>query len=262
MRNLILFLLLSMLLSGCSSTITQSPKTMETAIIEAGTKIAIEESAKSTVISQITLTQAAIIPTGTPEPTITPTPPAQPIVFNSEKADVFELNKWNGPALAHISYVGDHNFIVDVLDSNGQSTKIMGLVNTIGKYEGWKLLDENGTTSTRLEVSMASGPYRIEIYPIANDYLHKLMVPGTYTNTISDLISLEGETPDLITLKYDGEHNFIVNALDESFNPTTVMGLVNEIGNFEGKKVLPVKSKYIYIEMASGPYTIEVAAKK
>jgi len=147
------------------------------------------------------------------------------------------------------------------LDKDGQPTSMMGLANEIGNFEGWRLIDNLGAQTTRLEISLAEGPYTIEIFPVAREYLRALTVPGTFSGSIPDLIFLDGAEPDLITLKYNGDTNFIVDALDASLQPSAMMGLVNEIGTFEGKKVLPAGTKYIYISFAGGPYILEVTSK-
>lgn len=198
-------------------------------------------------------------PTNTPVPTHTPTPLPEPIIITGNTPDVIDINKWGGPAIVHVIYDGGSNFIVDFLDEDGESTTF-GFANVIGKFEGWRLIDTDGTLSTRLEISNAKGPYTFEINPISDEFLHILKVPGTYSGTTPDVIYLDGAEPDLVTLNYSGDSNFIVDALDENMNSTSY-GLVNEIGNYEGKKVLPKGTKYIYVEYADGPYTLEVTTK-
>lgn len=185
---------------------------------------------------------------------------AESVTIEDDKPNVFNIKKWIGAGLVHFKYEGSSNFVVDALDANNESTA-WGLVNSIGKYEGWAIIDAGGDTqSTRLEVSLASGPYTITIYPLSPDFTSSVNVPGSFSGEIPNVIYLNGDNPDFIKFLYSGDSNFIVDAVDLNGNSTS-WGLVNAIGAFEGIKIIPNDSAYIYISHASGPYTIEITAR-
>ena len=204
---------------------------------------------------------ATIQPSSTPEPTSEPTPAPQPFVINGSSPNVFSIDKWTGPAIVHLKYEGNSNFIADSLDANNASTTLMGLANEIGFFEGWRLIDTQGQHTTRIQVDHASGPYTLEFYPVDPQYVHSMDVPGQHAGQTPDLILLNGAEPDLATFVYTGDSNFIVDALDKNLRSISLLGLVNEIGAFEGTKLLPAGTKYIYISYASGPYSINVQQK-
>jgi hypothetical protein len=73
LKNVLIIVVLALTLFGCTSAAKPAgeSKNMETAVVEAGTKVAMEEGAKSTVIAKMTLTQAAMV---TSTPIATPLP--------------------------------------------------------------------------------------------------------------------------------------------------------------------------------------------
>jgi hypothetical protein len=84
-RIAVLFIVLC---AACSSTPTEAPITIETALAIAGTKVAIEELARKTIVAQITLTQEALatntpIPTSPPIPTNTPEPQKETFIIST-----------------------------------------------------------------------------------------------------------------------------------------------------------------------------------
>lgn len=223
------------------------------------TEQSIEAQVRQTIEASYTQTAQAL-PTATPLPKPTATPLPNPIVLEDNKPNVFDIEKWEGAGLVHLKYDGASNFIVDSLNINNESTA-WGLANAIGRYEGWAIIDEGGDTqSTRVEVSHASSTYTITISPLSPDFTRSMEIPGTYSGNMPDVIYLNGSNPDLIKFVYTGDSNFIVDALD-LYGNSTAWGLVNEIGVFEGTKIIPSDTEYIYISHASGPYTIEITTK-
>jgi len=239
---------------------TDLKKLREDAIIEFNKILESPSNNEDDIQTEIVDTQGSEkLETSVPEPVEKPS--EESIIIEDNKPNVFDIEKWVGAGLVHFKYEGSQNFVVDTLDANNESTA-WGLVNTIGKYEGWALIDEGGETqSTRLEVSLASGPYTITIYPLTPVFTNRLEIPGVYSGTIPAIIYLDGNNPDLIKIAYSGDSNFIVDTVDLNGN-STAWGLVNAIGAFEGIKVIPNNTAYIYVSHANGPYTIEVTTKE
>lgn len=61
-------------------------------------------------------------------------------------------------------------------------------------------------------------------------------------------------------MTHSGDANFIVDLLDENGASVTMMGLVNEIGPFEGSKAVQVPEDGVYVlaVQANGLWTIEI----
>ncbi|MDK2980139.1 MAG: hypothetical protein PWQ55_486 [Chloroflexota bacterium] len=184
---------------------------------------------------------------------------AEPFELSGESPNVFDIDKWDGAALVHIQYQGTGNFIADTLDGSNNSTA-NGLVNEIGAFEGWQIIDED-STSTRLEVTNASGSYSFNFYPLSEEYSGQMEVPGLYINHIPVVVYLSGENPDTLEVNFSGDGNFIVDTVDGD-GISTSNGLINEIGPFSGKFVIPNGTKYIYVKMANGDYTFNLSGKE
>jgi hypothetical protein len=83
-----IYLVVMFLLAGCSVASTEPPMTMETALAVAGTKVAIEEIARQTIVAQIALTKEALatntpVSTSTPRPTKTPEPQKETFIIST-----------------------------------------------------------------------------------------------------------------------------------------------------------------------------------
>lgn len=262
MKKLLLSIAIMSILVSCSPV---AANLSNADAVETAVTLLQQTQAAEKIMSDALATAQASMATATPEPTATPTieptPAPQPFELTGSTPNIFSIEKWTGPALVHIKYEGYSNFIVDCLDANNTSTTFMGLANEIGYFEGWRLIDTQGKHSTRIQVDHASGPYTLEFFPVDPQYVHSMDVPGKYTGQTPDLILLNGAEPDLITFVYNGGSNFIVDALDENLQSVSIMGLVNEIGAFEGTKLVPSRTKYIYISHASGPYSIDIQEK-
>jgi hypothetical protein len=192
-------------------------------------------------------------PTSTPKPTLTPTPVPSPLEFTGSGDQIVEVDKGDWPGTIHCVYNGGSNFVVINHDADGNTIDL--LVNTIGKYEGTRILDgREGDHTTRLEVK-ASGDWAITIYPLAPEYVRTMTVPGTYSSTGDDVVVLTGGTPDLATFDHQGTSNFVVMAYG-----TGVDLLVNEIGNYHGQVIIP-KDTVLFEVRADGTWTAEVTAK-
>ena len=150
---------------GSSAPATATPKTLA------------EEANSSVVISTFTPAPTnTAAPTKTPRPTATSTPIPEPIFLTSYGDSVFDIEKWEGPAILKIKYMGDRNFVVRNYPANSNNYYDL-LVNTIGSYEGTVPLDfRDGEQTGRFEVQ-ASGTWEFHIEPLASARIEH--VPGT-----------------------------------------------------------------------------------
>ena len=192
-------------------------------------------------------------PTKTPRPMDTSTPIPDPIILPGTGDLVFDIRKWDGPAILKIKHTGVRNFAVRNYPANSNDYYDL-LVNTIGAYEGTLPLDFRDAEHTaRLEV-VADGAWEIQILPIQN--MRTGEIPGTITGTGDDVVYLRGGKPDL--LKVDASQasrNFVVQAVTNRIEL-----VVNEIAPYIGTTILDPKS-IILIVKATGTWSLEITTK-
>ena len=216
-----------------------------------------EEGASSVVISTFTPrpTQPPE-PTRTPRPTATSTPVPEPIFLTSVGDSVFDIQKWEGPAILRIKYTGGGNFVVRNYAANGKDYYDL-LVNTIGPYEGTVPLDfRDGEHTARFEVKAElSGAWEFHIEPLSNARVET--IPGTIAGTGDDVILIGGGEAELLTVvASQAEHNFVIHTISSGgLDP-----LVNEIAPYAGTK-LPDASTMALIIQATGPWSLEITTR-
>lgn len=182
----------------------------------------------------------------------------EPVEFsgNSPQAtDPFQLEE--GLVVAYMTHQGNGNFIVDLLDESGQSVAPMGLANEIGPFEGSIAVQSLGGQHI-LNVE-ANGPWTIRIeQPRPTDAPDTRKFSGN-SKTATDFFHLPAGL-HRFTMRHQGDGNFIVDLLNEHGASVSPMGLVNEIGPFEGSQAIPVPEDGIYLLQveANGPWTIQV----
>lgn len=194
------------------------------------------------------------IPTNTPVPTLTTTPTPEPIFLVNYGDSVFDVRKWEGPAIMKIKYTGDRNFIISNYPANS-SVPYDLLVNTIGAYEGTVPLDfRDGQQTGRFEIT-ASGTWEFNILPLSSARIEK--IPEIITGTGDDVVLIGGGIPDLI--KADASQatrNFIVQAVaNASFDL-----VINEIAPYTGTQILDPSSIALVIN-ATGPWSLEITTR-
>lgn len=159
--------------------------------------------------------------------------------------DVIDLPDGATEGMITASHDGDANFIIDVLTSAGDSTLDLP-VNTIGSYEGttaFGMYDINDDPD-RLQVS-ADGAWEITVAPFADAPTLELPAEGD-----GDAVFVYSGGASAWHLTHAGEANFIVDSTAE------VMGLVNEIGAYDG--TVPVSDETAVITIrADGAWTVE-----
>jgi hypothetical protein len=183
-------------------------------------------------------------PTDTPEPTATNTPSPQPLTFTGSGDSVVDIStKWEGPALLHIIGPTVHdNFAVWTYDTSGDKDLI---INTIGAYDGRipiQLSDRDLPVVT-LEIE-AGGEWTVEILPISKEFVEILEAPGIFEGKGDNMIGVKGSA-STITAKCNKDVNFAI----WSYSATQGRDLLfNEIGPYEGTKVLPKDTFFLVIE--------------
>lgn len=176
--------------------------------------------------------------------TTTPTPkPFEPILINGQGDDVAREELGSGVFIANIQYKGDSNF--SVWTHAGDDKDLT--VNTIGDYEGSHVLWGGDTI---FEVT-ASDSWSIEIdtanqLKTINASGHGDTCPGYYIARAND--------SGVYQITHNGERNFSV----WMYTSTTTDLLVNEIGQYEGKKLIELSEGEIVLFQvtANGDWSI------
>jgi len=198
---------------------------------------------------------------GQPEPEPEPEPEPQPerITLSGsgpEATRPFELEP--GLSVFFMAHEGSSNFIVDLLDEDGNSAAPMGLANVIGGFSGSTPVQIQRGGQYLLDVQ-ADGRWQfIILQPRVQD------APDTRrfsddSPAATSLFRLSGGL-HRVELTHEGDGNFIVDLLDENGASAVPMGLVNEIGPFEGSRAVrvPEDGIFLFSVEADGPWTITV----
>jgi len=233
---------------ACGSTATVTPKPAPTQAHEQATS-----EAPTEVPAEPTKAEPTPTPTQLP-----PTPTSVPVFEGQEYSgtgdDIIDLSDLpETPLLLTISHEGNANFIIQAYDADNNLKGL--IVNTIGSYQGRRALNLFGELPARLSVQ-ADGSWSIKIDDISK--APTLDVPGIIEGKGDDIILLAGGKPDTISLSHQGQGNFIVMAhkVGDLF-PDLV---VNEIGKYEGKNLIPTSTDIIEIQ-ADGPWSMEITGK-
>ena len=225
--------------------ITPTPKTLA------------EEANSSVGVSTFTpLPTNTAAPTRTPRPTSTSTPIPEPIFLTSVGDSVFDIQKWEGPAILKIKYTGGSNFAVRNYPANSNDYYDL-LVNTIGPYEGTVPLDfRDGQQTARFEVIAAlSGAWEFHIEPLANARIEH--IPGTISGIGDEVVFIQGDTADLLKADaYQAKHNFAIWAITSR----RIDLVINEIAPYTGTNILD-SSTFGLIVHATGPWSLEITTR-
>jgi hypothetical protein len=164
----------------------------------------------------------------------------------------------SGLTVVRMSHQGDTNFIVDLLDENGNSVAPMGVANVIGPFQGSTPVQITRGGQYLLDVQVA-GQWQITVeQPRAASAPETTSFSGN-SQQATQLFELSGGL-HRVEMTHQGDANFIVDLLDENGASVVPMGLVNEIGPFEGSRAMQVPDDGIYLfsVQANGPWTIKV----
>jgi len=252
MNKKIALILLTILLISCSPTpeqiqaainltLTAQPTTTFTATNFPTNTVTVTNTAKPSLTPK---------PTNTPKPTETSTPVPMPIIITGETDSVVDIDKWNGPALAHIIYSGKSNFIIINYGLNNEKYNL--LVNTIGNYEGTVPIDFIDSEQTKRFEVKASGPWEISIKPLTE--IRKEKIPGIISGSGDDVIYLNGSNPDLMIIDgTNAKSNFIIRGYGNSRYL-----LVNEISPYSGTVILNNDIFILEVIEGGGNWTLEI----
>lgn len=214
----------------------------------------------NTPLPTATYTQPPIMnipaPSNTPLPTANLTLPPQPLVFSGSGATVLDINKWQGPAIAHMTYTRQSNFIVESFDADNNQIEL--LANTIGDYNGTVPADFENTDTKRISIT-AGGAWGLQILPVSSAQI--VSVPGNVGGTGDVVIILEGAIPDKITADASqASHNFVITAYNYKPSMDYLDLLVNEIAPYTGAFLAPKGTTFLVIK-ATGPWKLEITGR-
>jgi len=199
--------------------------------------------------SSSTTTRAPRETTTTPVAPTTQPPRVVPEdqVFEGVGADVVALDL--DPEFAHIATIthhGSRNFIVWTVDANGSRMDLV--VNEIGTYSGVRPIDFRESPAA-LQIE-ADGAWTIVVQALEKAPRWPAQSSGTGSAVlVVDPSAVRGLTTVAIT--HSGESNFVVWAYGERNADL----LVNEIGSYSGRTILPTWAIALEIE-ADGAWTI------
>ena len=202
--------------------------------------VPVQVSTSTTTIQPTTIVSTTTIPTTT---TTTPMIEPEPITFSGtgqEATSKFKLEK--GLSIFEMTHDGSHNFIVWLLDSNGNNVEL--LANEIGSFDGSTAVGIVTAGYYLLDIN-ADGGWSVNIQQPRPSSAPK--IPTTLTgsgNTASEMFYLDAGLVRF-GMTHDGSHNFIVWLLDSKGNNEEL--LVNEIGSFDGSKAIGVTKSGIYL---------------
>ena len=194
-----------------------------------------------------------------PEPAPEAAPHPRPITlsgYGPEATRPFQLE--DGLTVIEMRHQGNANFIVDLLDENGNSVAPMGVANVIGPFQGSMAVQIQRSGQYLLDVQNAGQWQIIVKQPRAASAPEKTSFSGNSAQA-TQLFELSGGL-HRVEMTHQGDANFIVDLLDENGASVVPMGLVNEIGPFEGSRAMQVPDDGIYLFSveANGPWTIQI----
>lgn len=193
---------------------------------------------------------------GSPEPKVEVVPEPARIQLSGtgqQASQKFDLE--SGLSLFKMTHVGTSNFSIWLYDSSGQRIEL--LVNESGNFDGSKAVGITKKGEYILDVS-ASGKWTVDIEqprPTTADGK-----PRTFTGVSQQVSPFFNLDKGLVTfrLKHAGKSNFSVFLMDKNGNKVDL--LVNEIGDFDGSKVIGINRAGIYLLdiYADGEWTISM----
>jgi hypothetical protein len=194
-----------------------------------------------------------------PAPEPQPEPAPRPITLTGsgpEATRPFQLE--SGLTVIQMKHQGNANFIVDLLDENGNSVAPMGVVNVIGPFQGSTPVQIKRSGQYLLDVQNA-GNWQIVVRQPRVESAPKVTTFYGNSAKATQLFELSGGL-HRVEMTHQGDANFIVDLLDENGASVLPIGLVNEIGPFDGSRAMTVPDDGIYLFWveANGPWTTKV----
>jgi hypothetical protein len=162
-----------------------------------------------------------------------------------------------GLTVIRMTHQGTSNFIVDFLDTNGNSVAFGSVANVIDPFQGSTPVQIPRGADYLLDVQ-ADGPWQIVVeQPRAASAPQTRSFSGD-SQQATQLFALSAGL-HRVHMTHQGDSNFIVDLLDENGESVT-LGLANEIGPFDGSRAVqvPVDGIYLFSVQANGPWTINI----
>lgn len=173
----------------------------------------------------------------------------------AEVTDEFSLQE--GIAEVEFNHDGERNFIVDMLDLEGDEFDDQLLVNVIGAIEGRSVIP---TADSQYQIDVdADGGWSISLDQpeVTNDALEE--APLTAEGQGPDVIGpINLDDVSTVAGSHDGESNFIVEARTAEGGLSSWDLLFNEIGEFEGEAATRANGIAWIDVNADGHWTIEI----
>jgi hypothetical protein len=208
-----------------------------------------------TATEEIVPTPAASKATVPPPPVEKPTAVPKPLKFSGYGDGVVDVTKWDAPALFHFKHTSGTNFVIQ-RTLKGQNKPAL-FINGSGKFEGYYLIDAlQGELTTKFTLKV-DGNWVLEIFPLVEQYIHTLDVPGKYSSTGPDVVYLVGESPSSVKFTCNYPGNFEAKA----YAGNKVFGLAAEKGPLAVEKTVPEGTFIIAIDLVRSPWSMEVMSK-
>jgi hypothetical protein len=160
-------------------------------------------------------------------------------------ADI-QITKPSETNIVALHHEGQSDFIVAGRDASQQ--RVVGLVSTMGAYDGIVPLDFLSGQDTAFLLIVADGQWHIEIRPLSTSRTLTRSIAGT-----GDEVIIYAGTGGISAITHDGRSNFVVTAY--TTKPTRI---VNELGAYRGRVPVPSGPSVIEIK-ADGHWTITFA---
>jgi hypothetical protein len=191
-----------------------------------------------------------------PSPTVEATPtPIPPVVFEgsgNQATDLFSIP--SGLTWFDFEYVGESNFIVYLLDENGDEDEL--LANELGSVTSNKalLLEEPAMHSLNIT---ARGTWKIVMRASTQEEIDSApTAPTTVTGSGNRTFFINiptGRTQ--FEFSHTGERNFIVYLIT---GPGSQVLVANELGVATGSKVMSIDSGGLFLMEVSGDGSWEI----
>ncbi|MDB5080698.1 MAG: lipoprotein [Chloroflexi bacterium] len=195
--------------------------------------------------------------TANAQATVAALPKPQTFSGNSDKV-ITGVKLTSGPARFVMSYSGSRNFIVQFLDSNGETVALAA--NTIGAYQGTVYVPVASSNSYAIQVQ-ATGNWKIDV--LDNLVLsQENTAPGPVYKGHGDsaiLIAIPKEGLNIFKMTHNGKRNFIVQIISAKDGSMAAL-LANVIGSYNGEKAQRAEQgNYFFQVQADGDWTVEIA---
>lgn len=203
--------------------------------------------ATATFISAPTATMTSVAFT----PDLTPTTPSV-IKFSGEGNAILTVDKWRGPALIHINYIGSDKLVA--WNDNDKDRLLDFILSVDGNYSGTQVLDLSDQESFQthyLEI-YTNGSWEVDILPF--EYGRKVNVPSVFTGSNNDVVFLKGNKPSSLEIEINGSGYYfsLSGQGDNGFVP-----IVNGKPPYHGTFKIEQDLKMLMIE-APGSWQIKV----